>query len=85
MGSRAATVIGTREVFFAVVATTAVLVVVFVPIAFLSSTAGRLFGEFGGLGLAVGFTLFLTPVLYYAFARFTQQKAGEAHRLNLEL
>ena len=36
------------EVFFAVVATTVVLVVVFVPIAFLPSTAGRLFREFGG-------------------------------------
>jgi len=38
-------VIGTREVFFAVIATTAV----FVPIAFLPSTAGRLFREFGGV------------------------------------
>jgi hydrophobe/amphiphile efflux-1 (HAE1) family protein len=49
MGARAAAVIGTREVFFAVVATTAVLVAVFVPIAFLPSTAGRLFREFGGV------------------------------------
>lgn len=49
LGSRAAAVIGTREVFFAVIATTAVLVAVFVPIAFLPSTAGRLFREFGGV------------------------------------
>jgi len=49
MGSRAAAVIGTREVFFAVVATTAVLAAVFIPIAFLPSTAGRLFREFGGV------------------------------------
>ncbi|MEA3587070.1 efflux RND transporter permease subunit [Pseudidiomarina sp. 1APP75-27a] len=49
IGARAAAVIGTREVFFAVVATTAVLVAVFVPIAFLPSTAGRLFREFGGV------------------------------------
>jgi hydrophobe/amphiphile efflux-1 (HAE1) family protein len=49
MGARAAAVIGTREVFFAVIATTAVLVAVFVPIAFLPSTAGRLFREFGGV------------------------------------
>lgn len=49
MGARAAAVIGTREVFFAVVATTAVLVAVFVPIAFLPSTAGKLFREFGGV------------------------------------
>jgi multidrug efflux pump subunit AcrB len=40
---------------------------------------------FGGLGLAVGFTLFLTPVLYYALARFTKPKADEENRLNLEL
>ncbi len=49
LGARAAAVIGTREVFFAVVATTAVLVAVFIPIAFLPSTAGRLFREFGGV------------------------------------
>lgn len=49
LGARAAAVIGTREVFFAVIATTAVLVAVFVPIAFLPSTAGRLFREFGGV------------------------------------
>ncbi|MCF6434185.1 efflux RND transporter permease subunit [Pseudoalteromonas sp. MMG022] len=49
LASRAAAVLGTREVFFAVIATTAVLVAVFVPIAFLPSTAGRLFREFGGV------------------------------------
>ncbi|GAB3015364.1 efflux RND transporter permease subunit [Bowmanella dokdonensis] len=49
LGPRAAAVVGSREVFFAVVATTAVLAAVFVPIAFLPSTAGRLFREFGGV------------------------------------
>jgi hydrophobe/amphiphile efflux-1 (HAE1) family protein len=44
---RAAAVIGTRQVFFAVIATTLVLISVFIPIAFLPSTAGRLFREFG--------------------------------------
>lgn len=47
MPARAAAVVGARQVFFAVIATTAVLVSVFVPISFLPSTAGRLFGEFG--------------------------------------
>ncbi|MGI9238325.1 MAG: efflux RND transporter permease subunit, partial [Woeseiaceae bacterium] len=47
MRARAAAVIGTRQVFFAVVATTVVLISVFIPIAFLPSTAGRLFREFG--------------------------------------
>ncbi len=44
---RAAAAIGTRQVFFAVIATTAVLVAVFVPLSFLPSTVGRLFREFG--------------------------------------
>ena len=47
LGARAASVLGTRQVFFAVVTTTAVLISVFIPIAFLPSTAGRLFREFG--------------------------------------
>ncbi|MFK7945627.1 MAG: efflux RND transporter permease subunit [Paracoccaceae bacterium] len=47
MGAKAAAVVGTREVFFAVIATTVTLVAVFVPISFLPSDAGRLFGEFG--------------------------------------
>ncbi len=37
---------GTRQVGFAVIATTVVLVAVFVPIAFLQGNVGRLFGEF---------------------------------------
>jgi len=51
-GPSNAAVVGTRRVFFAVIATTAVLVAVFIPIAFLPGTAGRLFQEFG-LVLAV--------------------------------
>jgi hydrophobe/amphiphile efflux-1 (HAE1) family protein len=47
LGPRAAAVLGTRQVFFAVIATTLTLVAVFVPIAFLPSTAGRMFREFG--------------------------------------
>ncbi len=45
--TRAAAVLGTRQVFFAVMATTATLISVFIPISFLPSTAGRLFQEFG--------------------------------------
>lgn len=45
--TNAAAVLGTRQVFFAVMATTATLVSVFLPISFLPSTAGRLFTEFG--------------------------------------
>ncbi|EKE82951.1 efflux RND transporter permease subunit [Idiomarina xiamenensis] len=69
LGRRAAAVIGTREVFFAVVATTAVLVSVFVPIAFLPSTAGRLFREFGGvLAASVIISSFVALSLVPAFA-----------------
>ena len=47
LAPRAAAVVGARQVFFAVLATTATLVSVFVPISFLPSAAGRLFTEFG--------------------------------------
>jgi len=47
MGVRAAAVIATREVFFAVVTTTATLAAVFVPLSFLPGQAGGLFSEFG--------------------------------------
>ncbi len=47
IGARAASVIGARQVFFAVIATTVTLIAVFVPISFLPSDAGRLFAEFG--------------------------------------
>jgi len=60
LGSSAAAVIGTRRVFFAVIATTAVLVAVFIPIAFLPGTAGRLFREFGlVLAVAVAISSFV--------------------------
>jgi len=43
----AAAVLGTRQVFFAVIATTVTLASVFVPIAFLPGRSGALFTEFG--------------------------------------
>ena len=46
-GARAAAVIGTREIVFAVLATTATLVAVFVPISFMPGIVGSLFSEFG--------------------------------------
>ena len=47
MGPRAAAVLGTQEVFFAVLATTATLAAVFVPLSFLPGQLGGLFREFG--------------------------------------
>lgn len=59
---------GSKEIGFAVIATTIALVAVFVPLAFLTGSVGRLFNEFGvSLGVAVlvsGFVaLTLTPML----------------------
>ncbi len=56
MGAKAAAVIGTRQVFFAVITTTAVLVAVFVPLSFLPGKAGGLFREFGFV-LAIAVTI----------------------------
>jgi HAE1 family hydrophobic/amphiphilic exporter-1 len=47
LGPRAAAVLGTQEVFFAVIATTLTLTAVFVPLSFLPGQTGRLFREFG--------------------------------------
>ena len=59
---------GTRQVGFAVIATTVVLVAVFVPIAFLQGDVGRLFSEFAlTMAAAVAFSSFvalsLSPML----------------------
>ena len=47
LGPRAAAILGTREVFFAVISTTATLAAVFIPISFLPGQAGGIFSEFG--------------------------------------
>ena len=59
---------GTREIAFAVIATTIALVAVFTPLAFLQGNTGRLFNEFGiavaGSVVISGFiALTLTPML----------------------
>ncbi|HEX2019495.1 MAG TPA: efflux RND transporter permease subunit [Aurantimonas sp.] len=66
MGARpqAAAVLGTREVFFAVISTTATLAAVFVPISFLPGQAGGLFREFGFvLAIAVVISSFIALTL----------------------
>ena len=59
---------GTREIGFAIIATTASLVAVFVPLAFLQGNTGRLFNEFGiamagSVILSSFVALTLTPML----------------------
>jgi len=80
---------GTRQVGFAVVATTLVLVAVFVPIAFLQGDIGRLFSEFAlTMAAAVGFSsivaLSLSPMLASKILKPGYDKvsvAGVAERL----
>lgn len=67
-GPRAAAVLGTQEVYFAVLATTVTLAAVFIPISFLPGQAGGLFREFGfTLAIAVMLSsvvaLSLTPMM----------------------
>ncbi len=81
MGPRAAAVLGTQQVFFAVVTTTATLAAVFVPLSFLPGQAGGLFREFGfTLAIAVGLSsvvaLTLCPVLASKMLRDEGDGAG---------
>jgi multidrug efflux pump len=69
---------GTREIAFAVIATTVTLVAVFTPLAFLQGTTGRLFNEFGiavaGSVVISGFiALTLTPMLSAKILRVSKQ------------
>ncbi len=68
LGPRAAAVLGTRQVFFAVLSTTVTLAAVFIPISFFPGTAGRLFSEFGfvlafSVTLSAFVALTLVPML----------------------
>jgi multidrug efflux pump len=73
-----AAVNGTREIAFAVIATTITLVAVFTPLAFLQGNTGRLFNEFGiavaGAVVISGFVaLTLTPMLSAKILRVTKK------------
>lgn len=81
----AAAFLGTRQVGFAVVATTLVLVAVFLPIGFLEGQLGRLFSEFAvTLAVAVLFSSWVALTLSPALAskllqnRPTQSAGGNA-------
>jgi hydrophobe/amphiphile efflux-1 (HAE1) family protein len=81
-GSSASSVLGTNSVFFAVIATTMVLIAVFVPIAFLPGTSGRLFREFGlVLTVAVAISSFVALSLVPALmARLGKPTVSKEHR-----
>ncbi|MFX0543109.1 efflux RND transporter permease subunit [Roseovarius sp. S4756] len=77
LGRRAAAAIGAREVFFAVIATTATLIAVFVPISFLPSDAGRLFTEFGFvLAITVALSSFVALTMCPMLASLTADMGG---------
>jgi multidrug efflux pump len=78
---------GAREIGFAVIATTLVLVAVFVPLSFIRGDIGRLFGEFGiTLAAAVIFSsvtaLSLSPMMSSKFLRAETSRSGLAHAVD---
>lgn len=78
---------GSRQVAFAVIATTAVLVAVFVPIAFLKDNIGRVFSELAiTICAAVVFSsvlaLSLTPMLCSKLLRPAAQEGRTTHLLD---
>src|SRR5438093_3012066 len=79
---KTAAIDATREITLAVVATTISLVIIFVPIAFMTGYARRYVNEFGWtmafsvmVSMLVSFTL--TPMLSSLFLRRSNSKAGE--------
>ncbi len=79
---------GTRQVGFAVIATTLVLIAVFVPIAFLQGDVGRLFSEFAlTVAAAVGFSsvvaLSLSPMLASVLLKMKKRDTNNTPKIEL--
>lgn len=75
---------GAREVGFAVIATTLVLISVFVPLVFLQGNIGRLFTEFAlAIAAAVAFSsvtaLTLSPMMCSKLLKKREKSSGFAH------
>ncbi|HEY0310405.1 MAG TPA: efflux RND transporter permease subunit, partial [Luteimonas sp.] len=81
-----AAVRGTRQVAFAVIATTTVLVAVFLPVGFMEGNTGRLFRELsvalaGAVALSAFVALTLTPMMSSRMLRpHAEEKATRVHR-----
>ncbi len=86
LGPRAAAVLGTEEVFFAVVATTLTLAAVFIPLSFLPGQTGLLFREFGftlaiSVALSAVVALTLAPMLASRLLKpHSEKKPGPLQR-----
>ncbi|HEU4774420.1 MAG TPA: efflux RND transporter permease subunit, partial [Lysobacter sp.] len=81
-----AAVRGTRQVGFAVIATTTVLVAVFLPVGFMEGNTGRLFRELsvalaGAVALSAFVALTLTPMMSSKLLRsHAQEKGSRLHQ-----
>jgi HAE1 family hydrophobic/amphiphilic exporter-1 len=78
-GPRAAAVIGTREIVFAVLATTATLIAVFVPISFMPGIVGNLFSEFG---FVLAFAVAISSVVALTVCPMLAARLGRAHTVD---
>jgi HAE1 family hydrophobic/amphiphilic exporter-1 len=76
MGARAAAVLGTEEVFFAVIATTATLCAVFIPLSFLPGQTGGLFREFG---FVLAMSVLLSAVVALSLCPMLASRMLKAH------
>lgn len=69
---------GTRQVGFAIIATTAVLIAVFVPLSFMQGNVGRLFREFAlAMAAAVAFSSLVALTLSPVMCSWFLKPAGE--------
>src|SRR5690606_36482109 len=81
-----ASVRGTRQVAFAVIATTTVLVAVFLPVGFMEGNTGRLFRELsvalaGAVALSAFVALTLTPMMASKMVRpHSEEKSNPVNR-----
>jgi hydrophobic/amphiphilic exporter-1 (mainly G- bacteria), HAE1 family len=78
LGPRAAAVIGLKQVFFAVLATTATLAAVFIPISFFPGIAGRIFVEFG---FVLAFAVVLSSIVAITLCPMLASKLIGSHEL----
>ncbi len=76
VGPRAAAVIGTREIVFAVLATTATLAAVFIPVSFMPGMVGNLFSEFG---FVMAFAVTVSSFVALTLCPMLAAKIGTGH------
>ena len=83
-GPRAAAVLGTKEIVFAVMATTATLAAVFIPVSFMPGIVGNLFSEFGfvlafSVSISAAVALTVCPMLAAKLGTGAEEHEDLAH------